>query len=154
MLRFSVESGGDAAELFESGEASFDPIAVPIARLVVGPRLLATAGWNYRFTALALNQIDQFPTVIALVSQHVPCLQVCYQRRRLRDVVAIPTGQQKTNRTTVTIDRQMNLGAQSASGAPQSRVGRPPFPVAACACARTMLLSIIRYSLSRSRIKA
>src|SRR5690606_26569227 len=75
------------------------------------------------------------------------------QRRRLGDVVRLSGGQDEADRATLGVDREVNLGAQSTSGTPQRRILGPPFPLAAFWCARMMVLSIIRYSLSRSRLR-
>ena len=48
------------------------------------------------------------------------------------------------NRAAASIDGEVDFGGQSASGAPQSLVLVPPFPVAACWWARTRVLSSIR----------
>lgn len=53
------------------------------------------------------------------------------------------------------IDQGVDLGAQSTSGTAESLPIRgPPFAPAACWWARTIVLSIIRYSLFRSRVSA
>jgi hypothetical protein len=60
--------------------------------------------------------------------------------------VDLTAGDQEVDRQTQVVDQQVDLGRQTASGAPQSLV-RAPFlrPVAACWWARTMVESIIRY---------
>lgn len=123
---FAIEARGDAAELFELGEAALDAIAQPVAHFVVGTRLLAAARRDHRFGALGLDQCHQFPAVIALVGQHVLGLEPRQQGGGLGDVVAFPTSEQEPHRSALVIDRQMDLGAQTSSGTPQSRVRAPP----------------------------
>jgi hypothetical protein len=50
----------------------------------------------------------------------------------LRGIAALSRGEDDTHRTSPAIDREVDLGGQSSSGAPQSLVLVPPFPVAAC----------------------
>jgi hypothetical protein len=50
----------------------------------------------------------------------------------LRHVVGLSGGDDHANRPAATVARQMDFGAQSSSGTPQSLCAGPPFPVAAC----------------------
>lgn len=152
MAGLSIKARSDPAELLEPGKATLDAIAQAIACPVVGARLLATAWRDHGRRAMGLDPVDQLPAVVTLVRQHIHRGQSLQQPGSLGYVVALPARQQEPKRAPQPIDRHMDLRAQTSSGTPQRRVRRPPFPVAACACARTTLLSIIRYSLLRSRV--
>ena len=72
------------------------------------------------------------------------------QDRRGCDVPGLTGGDDDTQRSAEAVCEHVDFGRQSASGAPQRLILRPPFPVAACWWARTMVESSIRYWLSRS----
>ena len=69
------------------------------------------------------------------------------QADRLGVFGGLSRGNAEGYRQTGFVGQQMDLGAQSTSGTPQSLVAGAFFlrPVAACWCARTMVESIIRY---------
>ena len=70
------------------------------------------------------------------------------------EVMRLPGGEKKACRVAQRIDRGMDLGAQAASAASEGLfVWIPPFAPALCWWARTMVASIIAYSLSASCAK-
>ena len=122
----------------------------PVQCLVAGTRLLAAARRVHRLGAERVDLRHQLPAVMAFVGQDALGLEPGQQRWRLRDVVTLAASEDKSHRAALAIHRHVDLRAQTSWATPQSRVRCSPFPVAACACARTMLLPIIRYSLLRS----
>lgn len=72
--------------------------------------------------------------IISLVGDDVVSLEAGEQRDGQPGIAGIAAGQDEPDRAAERIDRDMPLGRQSASGAPQSLVADPPFwPVAAWA---------------------
>ncbi len=70
-------------------------------------------------------------------------------------VMCLPWCEKKSCRVTQRIDRGMDLGAQAAFAAAEGLLVRiPPFAPALCWWARTMVASIMAYSLSASCAKA
>jgi hypothetical protein len=150
----AVVAGGDATVLLEAPEAALDVIAQSVAADIEGTWLLAGPRWDHGDGAGGLNRCHQRSAVIATIGQYERRLEAGQQCGRLRDVVALSAGQHAPQWTTASIHRQMVLGGQSASGAPHSRFVAPFLPVTAWAWARTIGLSIIRYSLSQSVARA
>ena len=71
------------------------------------------------------------------------------------EIMGLPGREEKSRRIAQRIDRGMDLGAQAASAASEGLLVRiPPFAPALCWWARTMVASIIAYSLSASCAKA
>ena len=65
-------------------------------------------------------------------------------------IVRLAAGQKEADRVPQSIDQGMDLGAQSAARAPDRLVAVFFWAPALCWWARTMVLSIIAYSLSAS----
>ena len=119
--------------MFELIEGALNPVPLPVERGVIGPgRPAAGPGWNHRRGPLALNVLNEFLTVIAFVGDDVTSAEAGEQRPGLRTVVPLPSGDNKAHGPPVAIRGEMNLGGQSASGPPHSRLRVPPFPVTAC----------------------
>ena len=71
------------------------------------------------------------------------------------EIMGLPWREKKACRVAQRIDRGMDLGAQAASAASEGLfVWTPPFAPALCWWARTMVASIMAYSLSASCAKA
>lgn len=95
--------------------------------------------------ACRLDVIKDGMAVIGLVGEDVGGIEAGQQRDGRSGIAGIAAGQDEADGAAERIDRDVPLGGQSASGAPQSLVADPPFwPVAAWAWARTIELSIIR----------
>ena len=106
-----------------------------------------------RAGADCLGMVEDCVRVIGFVGDEVGGVQAGDQRQGVGGVIGLAAGQEETDRAPEAVDGQMPFAGQSPSGTPQSLVADPPFwPVAAWAWARTIALSIIRYSLSRSRL--
>src|SRR5687768_3548169 len=105
--------------------------------------------------AARLDMVEDGVGVIGFVGDHMPGAQAFEQRESLGGVVDLTTGEEEAQRSSERVHGEVPLAGQSSSGTPQSLVFDPPFwPVAAWAWARTIALSIIRYSLSRSLVSA
>src|SRR5690606_10526276 len=117
---------------------------------IEGARLLATARRNHGLSARRLDLRHKRAAVIALVGKHMHWPEALEQLWSLGDVVDLPGREDQLQGPALSIASHVDLCAQPTSGTPQSRIPGPPFPVAACWCARTMVLSINRYWLPRS----
>ena len=130
---FAVIAGGKAATVFEPIEGALNPVPLLVERPVIGPGHAAPGpGRNHRRGPLALNGLNEVLTIIAFVGNDVAGAEAVEQRPGLRTVVPLPSSDQKANGAPLAIHSQINLGCQSASGTPHSRLPVPPFPVTAC----------------------
>jgi hypothetical protein len=142
----AIVSGGDTSKLLEPADGALD--AVP--ELVLDRVERAFAGHagalrDDRLGVCRLDVVEDGMAVIGLVGEDVGGIEAGQQRDGRPGVTGIAAGQDEADGTAERIDRDVPLGGQSASGAPQSLVAGPPFwPVAAWAWARTIELSIIR----------
>ena len=98
-----------------------------------------------RLGACCLNVIEDGMAVIGLVGEDVGRIEASQQGDSRSGIAGVAAGQDEADGSAERIERDVPLGGQSTSGAPQSLVAGPPFwPVAAWAWARTIELSIIR----------
>ncbi len=141
-----VESCAESSELFEVGEGSFDAVACAIERPVELTLGQPPPGWrNDCLDASACEVLEDVVHVIALVGEHGAGRQIGEKGKRLCAIIALSAGEQEAEGTAQRIRKQVDLGRQTSSAAPQSGLRSPFFrAVAACWCARTMLESIIR----------
>lgn len=142
--------------MFELADGSLDDVAPFVDfGIEVSGSVHARSLGDDRSGADGLDMVEHGVSVIGLVGDDVSRGEADEQRQRMVGIVGLSTGQEETNWPAKRVDGDVPLAGQSPSGTPQSLVFDPPFwPVAAWACARTMALSIIRYSLSRSLVSA
>ena len=127
-------AGGEAAEVFESGEAAFDAIALSIEFFIMDALLLSVGfGRDHRDRSHGLDVVEDDLAVVALVGQYPDGLACSEQIDGLGAVVDLAASDEEVDRQTEFVGQQVDLGRQTSSGAPQSLV-RAPFlrPVAAC----------------------
>ena len=143
-----------ARNLLESGVEVFDEMA-GLVHLVVErtPGLAVALGWNDTGLARFVERFDDALVGIeGFVGQQSIGLHVRQQRVGALQIMGLARSQKEAEWIAQGIDQGVDLCAQSASAAPDRLVRRTVFlgaPVA-CWCARTMVLSIIAYSLSAS----
>ena len=129
----SVVAGRDAAKVFELVEAALDAIAEPIGSGVVAndgdPCAL---GRDHSLCAQAGDKATKSIAVIASVGDDPPGGLPFEQCMRLREIVRLTGCEEKPKRPAECIRQEMDFSGQSSSGAPQSLILAPPFPVAAC----------------------
>ena len=120
--------------MFESAEAALDAVAEFIEGAVVGAlHLTADLGRNDGFGADGLDGGDDGVGVVAAVGHHDLGLAAGQQRQGLGELAGVAAGEPEGDRLAQTVGQQVNLGAQSTSGTPQSLVFAPFLrPVAAC----------------------
>ena len=125
---------GEPAELFEAVEASFDAVAQLVECAVVRALHLAVYfGWDNGFRAHGLYGGNDGAGVIAAVCHDDLGLAAGQQRQRFRELACLASGQPKADGLAQAVGEQVDLGAQSTSGTPQSLVFAPFLrPVAAC----------------------
>lgn len=145
MLHF-VDEALDQVPLF---------VKVFVVVTLLSPRLRRR---NNGLRALVNNVLNEvFGIIGAVADEIVGQLQKAYnQRFRLRDVMTLTGRQQKAQRVSQAIDAHVDFGAKAAATASERLgalvtvfLGAP----AAQGCARTTVLSMIRYSMSGSAAK-
>lgn len=107
-------------------------------------------GRNDRLSALLCQGLQQLIGVVALVRQQGLCVEAHQQGFGLGNISDFTAGEHIAQRIPQGIDRRMNLGAQPAAQPPERWVLRFFWAPAACWCALTTVLSIIKASRSRS----
>src|SRR6185436_13127623 len=149
----SVISGRDAPEVFELVEAALDTISEPIGFDVMADDGNPSAlGGDHGLCAQVGDEAAKSIAVVTSVGNDSASGFSFEQGMRLCEIVCLTGRENEPERPAERIGQQMDFGCQSSSGAPQSLIFGPPFPVAACWCARTRLVSSIRYSLRRSLV--
>jgi hypothetical protein len=127
-------SGRESAEVLDSIEAAFDAVAEFVEGPVVWPlHFTADLGWDDGDGTHGLDGGDDGVGVIASV-RHVDLgLTTGQQGRRFGELSGLASGKPEGDGLARAVGQQMDLGAQSTSGTPQSLVFAPFLrPVAAC----------------------
>ena len=126
-------------------------VAVIFARLFV-----RYPGRNDHCFAIVQERLDQPGLgIVGLVGNDSLCGCVLEQDIGSLEIMGLPWREKKACRVAQRIDRGMDLGAQAAPAASDCLLfWIPPFAPALCWWARTMVESIIAYSLSASCAKA
>lgn len=111
---------------------------------------------NNHCLSLIQQRLDQTSLgIVGLVGKDGLCECVLEQDIGALEVMRLPGREEKSCRVAQSIDRGMYLGAQATSAASEGLLVRiPPFAPALCWWARTMVASIMAYSLSASCAKA
>ena len=127
-------SGGESAEVFEFGEASFDSIAQFVQCFVVLTFLFAIAlGRDDSGRPHGLDVGEDGLAVVALICQYRLGLSLSEQFDGLGAIMHLSWGHEEVHRQAKLIGKQVDLGRQTSSGTPQSLVLAPFLrPVAAC----------------------
>lgn len=146
-----VIAGCDCAVLFEFIEEPLDEVTFAIEGVVAGALDRAAGGWRDDGSdSPPVERLDQAISVVGLIGEQG--LEVCPfdQRLGLAEVRGLARGQREFYRVAERIDQGVDLGGQSAAGSADGLLAvffRAP---ALCWWARTMVESIIMYSLSWS----
>jgi hypothetical protein len=121
--------------VLEAVEAAFDTVALLVEFAVIAARLFPVAsGRDDRDRAQALDLGDDLGRVIPLVGDDGFGALSFEQPDRLGILRGLSGGDAEGDWKPIFIRQQVDLGAQSTSGTPQSRVCGAPFlrPAAAC----------------------
>jgi hypothetical protein len=132
--------------VLESGEASFDAVALSIELFIVSSLLFSVGlGGHDSNRSDGFDVVQDGLAVIALVGQHPFRLSLAEQSDGLGAVVDLATSYEEVDRHPQFVGQQVDLRRQTSSGTPQSLVLAPFLrPVAACWWARTIVESIIK----------
>ena len=123
-----VVARGNAAEVFELIEKTFDAVALAIARLVIGEFLTASAdGGNHRFDAIVVQALADAIGVVAFIErcglQNIVGQETVIQAFKLPAIMRVP-GAQVERDAAVFINRgRMDFGGKSPARPPQSLLG-------------------------------
>ena len=165
------ESGGEMQEAQVSGvqllkpgeypaivldlvDEAFHQMALPVQMpVIVGGCLAVRAGRNDRYHTQFQDVLAKLLGIVPFVGQYVLASITGDQLLRLGDVVLLPPGQDESQGVAQAVYAHVNLGAEPAA-APAQGLGRLATlwggAPAAQGCARTTVLSMIRYSRSAS----
>ncbi len=133
--------------MFEAVEAAFDAVALFVEFSVVAAWLFPVASWrDDSDCAQALDLGDNLGGVVTLVGDDRLGALTLQEPDRFGVLGSLSSGDAERNWQAVFVGEQVDFGAQTSSGTPQSRVFGAPFlrPAAACWCARTMVESSIK----------
>lgn len=153
-----LKSRENATILLDLVDETFHQMPLFVNVLVIRAGFLPLGSrWNNHFGfGVVTDHVDELIRIIALVANQSLEMQVDHQRLRLRDVVALPSGQQQAQRIAQSIDTDVNFGADATTTRAYRvlRLAAVFFTApAAHGWARTMVLSRIRCSISGSSAK-
>jgi len=148
-----VIAGGDGPELLELANEILDEMACFVQLFVKISLLLAIAlGRDHRGLPRRQERLDH--TLIGIegfVGQHGICFHLRQERVGALQIMRLTTGQEERKRVAQRVDREMDFCAQPTFAAPDRLIFAVFFwAPALCWWARTMVLSIMAYSLSAS----
>jgi hypothetical protein len=148
-----VVARGDSSKLLELAEEVLNEMTRLESRFVIGALGFAIVpGWNHGGFASRAKRLDH--TLIGVecfVCQQSVGLHVRQQRIGAFQIMCLARGQKEGEWIAQGVDQGVNFGAQPAVAGPD-RLGLTVFfwAPALCWCARTVVLSIMAYSLSAS----
>jgi hypothetical protein len=131
----SAVSGAESTELFEAVKAAFDEVSLFIQGAVIAAGLFPVPPrWNHRDRAQRFNRGDNLGRIIPFIGDHGFGSLPLQQADCLGVFGSLSGRDAEGYRQAGFVSQQMDLGAQSTSGTPQSLVFGAPFlrPVAAC----------------------
>lgn len=109
-MRDAVVSCGDAAELLELADGSFDPVAQLVFDRIEGT-LAGHAGAlrDDRLGAGSFDKVEDCVGIVSLVGKDMTSWQVGQQRDAELGIAGIAAGQDEAHRATERIDRDVPL---------------------------------------------
>jgi hypothetical protein len=138
-------------------EETLNQMTLLVQMVIVFPLLFTVlAGWDDRFGFFLRNKVQEFICVIGAIRDDALKIKRCNQVICLGDIMALPAGQQKTQRVAQGIYTGVDFGAEPAPAAPKRLAFLPTAffeAPAAQGCARTMVLSSKSCSISGSLAK-
>lgn len=146
-----LEAGGDAAEVLELAEATFDemPLSVKmgVERVLEGSRRIVRDDGR---GALLCDGLPNVIGVVGGVSDNKLGRSAIEQRASLRGIAGLASREDEADWASEPSDGEMNFCGQAAARTADGLILSPPFAPLACWWARTMVESMIRYSKSGS----
>ena len=150
-----VVARGDASELLDPAEKTFDEVAIFVDMVIEISRVESVrARWNDSLAALGHDSLNKRVRIVALVGDDKPGRLILDQYFCLLDVGHLSCRENHTQRIAQGIDRHMQLGGQSASRAADLLDARFFWAPAECWWARTIVESMNKCSMSASPRKA
>ena len=135
--------------MLEFIEEALDEVSFAVEREIAGPRHLTICFWrNHRGDTSLGESADQRISVVSLVAKQGARVGAFKQGRRASQVVGLSRRQYQFDWIAQGINEGMDFGRQSAAGSTDRLLARFFCAPALCWCARTMVASIIMYSLS------
>ena len=123
-----IKTRKEMAELLEFVDKTLDQVPFAVAPSVIDALNFSTLmGRNNRLGLMGKDESNQGLRSISSVGNDKLVAQAIQQRFGLGDIVAFTAGQQKTQRITQTVYKDVNFRAESASAAPERLFSLPPF---------------------------
>ena len=149
-----LKPGEDPAIVLHLVDEAFHQMTLPVPMpVIVGGFLAVRAGRNDRHHTQFQDVSAKLLGIVPLVGQYVLASITGDQTLPLGDVVLLPSGQDESQGVAQAVHAHVNLGAEPAA-APAQGLGRLATlfggAPAAQGCARTTVLSMIKYSRSGS----
>ena len=117
---------GDATELFDELEESFDQIALAVKREIAIAFVFAIRLWrDDRLDRARLEAGDVAVGVVALVAQNGFRLYLCRERFGLGDVMDLTAGQTERERISEGVDDPMDFRGQATARTANGLVDAP-----------------------------
>jgi hypothetical protein len=135
--------------MLEFIEEALDEVSFAVKREIACPRQLAICFWrNHRGDPSLSESVDQRIRVVSLISKQGFWIGAVDQLLRAGQIVGLSRRQHQFDRIAQSVDQRVDFGRQSTAGS-TDRLPAVFFRAPAlCWCARTMVASIIMYSLS------
>jgi hypothetical protein len=142
--------------VFELVEEAFDQVPLAVEGLAEPNGVFAVGFWrDVGCCALCQDQRADTIAVIGLVTQDDRAgTEMIEQLIGYWSIMGLPATQAEPDREPLRVDDDVDLGREPTAGTTETRISTPLFPVAACWCARTEVLSIIWTSPSCAAVMA
>ena len=137
--------------MLEFIEEALDEVTFAVEREIAGPWHLTVGFWRNHWGDPSLSEsFDQRIRVVSLVAKQGSWISAVKQLLRTSQIMGLSRRQHQFDRIAQGINERVDFGRQSTAG-PTDRLLAVFFRAPAlCWCARTMVASIIMYSLSWS----
>ena len=146
-----VVAGGDSSEVLEACEETFDQVAIPVDMPIERARIDAIrARRNHCLSALRGNHLDKGVGVVPFVGNDESSLLILDERCGLFDVGDLSSRKNHAQRIAQGIHGNVQFGGQAAPRAADFLAPDFFWAPAECWCARTMVESMNRCSMSAS----
>jgi hypothetical protein len=151
-----IVARSDATDLFEFAEEILDQVACLVERLIkrAGRCSVLPRRDDGGFSGLRQRLEDALVGIVGFVGDQHLGGHLRQQRIGADEIMGLSRGQQEAQRIAERVDQSMDFGAQSAFAAADRLIIVFFWAPALCWWARTMVLSIIAYSLSGSAAKS
>ena len=135
--------------MLEFIEEALDEVSFAVEREIAGPRHLTICFWrNHRRDTSLGESADQRISVVRLVAKQGARVGTFKQGLRAGQVVGLSRRQHQFDWIAQGVNEGVDFGRQSAAGSTDRLLAVFFCAPALCWCARTMVASIIMYSLS------